>query len=238
MFVSYRILSVNVLFGISLGLGCSAPAEDSAELEEELEVGKSADMLPDEQQLLVEPAEQPAPAGAGYCIAYQHTDRLGLQFAFKYPKDYNDLHRKPAFGDEISSIECVGMSLIIWEHVQWAGNALVIDAGKYISNLHQYGMGDKISSVRWVGEDTHAGSCTAYQHKNYQGAHITFANRQDFNDLHRMNWGDVISSYQCTPGVVVYFCKHDQWSFCQPFKGSDADIHGDGFGDNISSVTW
>jgi hypothetical protein len=205
--------------------GCSTPAADVVELE----TAEDDDL---------EAQEQEAPALAGYCIAYHHTNKQGLRFTFTYPKDYNDVHRVPGFGDAISSIECFGASLVVWEHVLWAGNSMLINAGGYVPSLHTYGMGDRISSVRWVGEDGYAGSCTAYQHKNYLGAHITFPNRQDFNDLHRMNWGDTISSYQCTLGSTVYFCKHDQWGVCRAFSGSDADIHDDNFGDNISSVTW
>lgn len=221
----------------SFSTACSAEEEYW-----EPEEADDADLLEDDEYINDLTDIDDSEEAASFCIGYEHTNYGGQSITFNYPRDYNDLHRKPSFGDKISSIQCYGASLRVFEHSQWAGASLTISGWASISNLHAYGMGDKISSVLWVGEDNFAGQCTLYEHKNYQGSFLSVSRRRDWNDLHRAvgkNWGDIISSYQCSPGIQIRLCKNDQWGgSCGWFSGSDSDIHNNGFGDSISSITW
>jgi hypothetical protein len=180
----------------------------------------------------------PSRAGS-YCLVYEHKNYQGSVLSIDYPFDYNDFHRKPNFGG-VSSIKCFGKSLVLFDDSQWNAASMTVTAGAQIADLHNKNFGDRTSSVRWQ-EVNPGGNCRLYEHKSYEGKFLTVTNGTDWNDLHRavgMGWGDKVSSVSCTPGVVVFLCKNDQWDTCQVFQGSDADLHDNGLGDTISSVSF
>lgn len=206
--------------------------EDPTYLEDEASAG-AHDRDPNEPQSLN--------AAGDYCVGYTNINRGGTSFTFNWPFDYNDLHRAPSFGDTMSSIECFGTNLVIYQNSQWGGSSLSVSG--YISNLASFGMDDKVSSVRW-GDSTGSGYCVLWSNTNYSGTSLTINNNVDWNDLHRASpfFGDIASSIDCTGlgfSDHINLCKDDQWGGgCGSFAGDDPDLHNNGYGDNVSSVSW
>lgn len=193
--------------------------------------------------------------------AFEDTDFRGRSIRFPGPTVITDLKRnRPGgrdWGDKFSSIRVSGAqanptpvdcnaNAVIFEHDHFRGRRMSLAAN--VADLHQFRLGDKISSVCVPAGRT----ISLFQHKGYEGESITLTGPLQIHDLKRespdrINWGDTFSSARLGGANVnrpPAICNNNPVLFADDnFRGVQLDvsrqardIHQHNFGDKASSV--
>jgi hypothetical protein len=193
-----------------------------------------------------------------FVTLYTHKNFQGKQKTLSMDRNNEDKIQSlngTGFDDRASSIRCDledGITVVLYEHSDRDGRALILTGRNQDDDLRNRGMGDKISAWKWFGAPQ-LNSVYIYEHicwggKRYAISVVDGHSENSLFSLGGTGLHDKMSSirYYLEPNLFVTFFEHNNGSgrryTVPPLHrgeiGGDPNLHNRNFGDCASAWKW